>query len=121
MSQDNRTRTQHYAEKSLKKIEAIKGKDTAKEYKSRCDGFPVMVMQAGLAQAVGFMLAKGAKDPVYSQYLDSLASVMGEADGKTFHARIIAAQLPDYRNLTRQTLNAAGWFKRFGQAYLSDK
>lgn len=121
MSQDNRTRTQHYAEKSLQKIDAIKGKDTAKEYKSRCDNFPVMVMQSGIAQAVGFMLAKGKDDKAYSQYLNDLASVMGDTDGKAFHARIIAAPLPDYRNLTRQTLNAAGWFKRFGQAYLSEK
>ncbi len=121
MTKDNRTRTQHYAEKSLKKIEAIKGKDTAKEYKSRCDNFPVMVMQAGLAQAVGFMLAKGKDNNAYSQYLNDLASVMGVADGKNFHDKIIAAQRADYRRLSRETLNAAGWFKRFGQAYLSDK
>ena len=121
MSQANRTRTQHYAEKSLKKIQAIKGKETAKDYKSRCDNFPVMVMQAGIAQAVGFMLAKGKENQAYSQYLNDLASVMGEADGTAFHAKIIAVQIPDYRKLTRETLNAAGWFKRFGQAYLSEK
>lgn len=118
---DNRTRTQHYAEVSLKKINEIKGKDISKEYKSRSDNFPVMVMQSGLAQAVGFMLAKGAKDVTYSQYLNDLSSVMGAADGKAFHTNIIQAPLPEYRRLTHETLNAAGWFKRFGQAYLSDK
>lgn len=118
---DKRTRTQHYAEESLKKINAIKNQDIAKEYKSRSDNFPVMVMQSGLAQAVGFMLAKGAKDAAYSQYLNDLSSVMGAADGKAFLAHIINAPLPEYRRLTRETLNVAGWFKQFGQAYLSDK
>jgi CRISPR-associated protein Cmr5 len=121
MTQDNRTRTQHYAEKALNKINDIKNKSDSKEYKSRCDNFPVMVMQSGIAQAVGFMLAKGTGGNAYSQYLNDLASVMGEKNGKDFHAKIIAAQIPDYRRLTRETLNAAGWFKRFGQAYLSDK
>ncbi len=121
MSKDNRTRTQHYAEKALSKIQAIEKKDFAKEYKSRSDGFPVMVMQAGLAQAVGFMLAKGSSSNAYSQYLDDLASVMGALNGKAFHHKIIHAPIADYRQLTRETLNAAGWFKRFGQAYLTDK
>lgn len=121
MSKDNRTRTQHYAEKALQKVTEIKGKDIAKEYKSRGDNFPVMVMQAGLAQAVGFMLAKGAKDPAYQLYINDLAAVMGDADGIAFHTKVIGAPLPEYRLLTRNTLNAAGWFKRFGQAYLSEK
>lgn len=121
MSNDNRTRTQHYAEKALNKIEAIKKTDYAKEYKSRSDSFSVMVMQAGLAQAVGFMLAKGAKDPTYSQYLNDLSSVLGAPDGKAFHHKVIHAPIAEYRRLTRETLNAAGWFKRFGQAYLTDK
>lgn len=124
MTQHNRTRTQRYAEKALEKINVIKDKNNkseSKEYKSRCDNFPVMVMQSGIAQAVGFMLAKGTGDNAHSQYMNDLASVVGERNGKEFHAKIIAAQIPDYRRLTRETLNAAGWFKRFGQAYLSDK
>ncbi|MEI7844028.1 MAG: type III-B CRISPR module-associated protein Cmr5 [Gallionellaceae bacterium] len=120
MINDNRTRTQRYAEKALAKIEAIEKTDLAKEYKSRSDSFSVMVLQAGLAQAVGFMLAKGAKAPAYSQYLDDLSSVMGAPDGKAFHHKIIHASIAEYRQLTRETLNAAGWFKRFGQAYLTD-
>lgn len=118
MSQNNRTRTQHYAEKALEKIEFIRGKDSAKEYKSRSDNFPVMVMQAGLAQAIGFMLAKGN---THGLFLDDLAYVLGQQNGKAFQQTVIHADLPEYRRLTRETLNAAGWFKRFGQAYLSEK
>ena len=92
----------------------------------RADGFPVMVMQAGLAQALGFMLAKGQGDTnAYGCYLDDLALVLlgkhgharGEA-GRNLHKEVIEADLTRYRRMTRDILMVAGWFKRFGQAYL---
>lgn len=122
MSNDNRTRSQRHAEKALACINAIKGeKDLRDDYKSRADGFPVMVMQAGLAQALGFMQAKQKDKPAYGRYLDDLAGVLGKADGQALLACAIAAERPEYRQMTREVLAIAGWFKRFGQAYLSEK
>lgn len=120
MTQDNRSRSQRYAEQALKKIKDVQA-DERDEYKARADGFPVMVMQAGLAQAAGFMIAQGAEKPVYRRYFDDLAAVLGASDGKALQDMIIGAELPEYRRLTRQALAVATWFKRFGQAYLSDK
>lgn len=82
-------------------------------------------MQAGLAQALGFLRAKagdaGGGENAYRRYLNDLAAVVGATDGEALQQQAIAAPLPAYRQLTRQVLAAAGWLKRFGQAYLGPR
>lgn len=128
MSNEQRsTRAQRQAAGALAAIQAIRDKPPKerKEYKARADNFPVLVLQAGLAQAVGFMRAKAANSDrggeAYKRYLGDLAGILGLPGGEALQQRAIDAGLPDYRQLTRDTLAAAGWLKRFGQAYLSDK
>lgn len=111
---------------AAKAIEIIRQKpqnpSAAKEYKSRMNGFPVMVMQAGLAQATGFYLEKGA---THAEYLSDVASVLQAAElwsfqssGQGFHERSINCDSVTYRLLTRDALAAAGWLKRYGTAIL---
>lgn len=93
------------------------GKDAIfKDYKTRADGFPVMVMQAGLAQAVGFYHAKTSDKHAYGRYLEDFAQALAGCDGATLLSRVIQAPLPEYRRLTREALDLALWFKRFCQA-----
>ncbi|MBN8456019.1 type III-B CRISPR module-associated protein Cmr5 [Accumulibacter sp.] len=122
-NEQHKTRSQRQAEAALAAVQAIREwpPKERKEYKARADNFPVLVLQAGLAQAVGFMRAKAAKSKAYERYLGDLAGILGMAGGDALQQRAIDAGLPDYRQLTRDTLAAAGWLKRFGQAYLSDK
>lgn len=125
-----KTRNQNYAAQALKRIEAIKGDEKLRdEWKSRADSFPVMVLQAGLAQAIGFLRAKSAgdNDKGYKRYLADLVAVLhaGGATqattGEAFQNSVITLNLADYRRLTHETLAAAGWLKRFGQAYIEKK
>ncbi|MHB1592308.1 MAG: type III-B CRISPR module-associated protein Cmr5 [Sulfuricella sp.] len=122
-----RNRTQRYAEAALARIDVVKNdKDLRGEYKSRADNLPVMVMQAGLAQALGFLLAKSKGDVTtpYGRYLADLAIVLQAggagsfASGEALQHHVIKAPLSEYRRLTRETLAAAGWLKRFCQAYI---
>lgn len=124
------TRNQVYAAAALRCVEAIKhDEELREEWKSRADSFPVMVLQAGLAQAVGFLRAKSAGDNDkgyrgYRRYLADLVAVLraGGAtqaeNGEQFQNSIITLNLADYRRLTRETLAAASWLKRLGQAYI---
>jgi CRISPR-associated protein Cmr5 len=123
----NRNRSQRYAKAALTSIENIKDKEKLRdEYKSRADSFPVMVMQAGLAQSLGFLQARseGKTDNGYGLYLHDLAAVLKAGDatstntGKDLQLSAINATLTEYRLLTRETLAAAGWLKRFAQAYI---
>lgn len=124
MTQEPRTRAQRQAEAALAAIQARRSapEKERKEYKARADNFPVLVLQSGLAQAVGFMLAKAPpKSAAYQRYLSDLAKMLGFADGAALQQRAISAELRDYRQLTREALAAASWLKRFGQAYLAEK
>ncbi len=47
--------------------------------------------------------------------------LLGEGQGKAFHGKIIDSNLADYQHLTRRTLDAAGWFKRYAQGLLGAK
>lgn len=110
------TRNQKHARAAYDKVKAVEGQPVEKKYGALALNFPVMVLQSGLAQATGFLLAKDKEE--HLRYLDDLASVLGEGDGKGFHAKIIASELATYQHLTRRTLDAAGWFKRYAQGIL---
>jgi len=111
------TRTQKMANSAILKVKAVtEGKD---EYKRQAENFPVLVMQAGLAQALGFLRAKKKET-----LLNDLAVVLHEAGvgtpatGDALQAHVLAVEVGEYRRLTREVLAAAGWFKRFAQAEL---
>jgi len=110
------TRSQGYAKAAYAKVVAVKDSSVAKKYGALALNFPVMVLQSGLAQATGFVLAKKKDEQL--RYLDEIADVLGEGDGEAFHLKIISSDLGDYQHLTRRTLDAAGWFKRYAQGLL---
>jgi len=152
---ESRTRMQRQAEAALRCLRAVSALPAAarEDYKARAENFPALLLHAGLAQALGFLRAKGgaaddraaenpaagadaaenpaagadaADDPpsgspaaAYRRYLADLATVLGCADGDSLLQRAIDAPLADYRLLSRQTLDAAGWLRRFAQAHLA--
>ena len=89
-----------------------------KDYKSRSDGFPAMVLQSGLTQAFGFLIGKGS---VYRRYADDLAKVIGAENAQKLHDRAISSSLPEYRKLMHEVLQAAVLVKRYGQIHLKEK
>ena len=117
------TKMQKMATKAIEIIQQkAKNENAVKDYKTRMNGFPVMILQSGLAQASGFYLAKGA---MHAEYLNDIASVLQAAGGWTFqnsgmsfHQRSIGCDTVTYRLLTRDALAAAGWLKRYGAAVL---
>lgn len=118
------TRTQKFAGKAFTQVKKVveSGDDKLrKEYKSRADSFPVMVLQSGLAQAIGFLHAKSKNERAYATYLADLASVLGHADAKALHRKVLDASLPEYRHLSHEVLEVAALIKRFGQTELTDK
>lgn len=86
-----------------------------KLYGSMAHKLPVLVRQAGLAQALAFVEARGQATQV-----DLLAhlslTVDGREDGLLIRSR--EAELNEYIQLTRQALAALTWYKRFAQSVL---
>ena len=118
------SRAQRMAQPALGCVKVVAASNLAKDYKPRAMGFPTMVLQSGLAQAVGFLAAKSSKDgkgKAYQQYFDDLAKVTGYPNSAALLQDALKADLPRYRLLTRDVLDAAVWLKRFCQSLIEEK
>ena len=117
-------------------------KKKKKAYGALAHKLPGMILENGLAQATGFLLAKGklAKDKdedkvargkpaagkgeEHLHLLDDLNAVLRAADvvdtpdGPALHQKIIKSDLDGIVNLTRRSLEVSGWLKRYVQGVL---
>jgi CRISPR-associated protein Cmr5 len=115
-------RTHIVARVAYERVIARKGAACKKEYGALAHKLPGMILQNGLAQATGFLLAKGKDE--HKALLDDLAFLLKEikattsGSGETLHNEIIAANLDNTLLLTRRSLEASGWIKRYVQGAL---
>ncbi len=93
-----------------------------KKYGALAHKLPGMILENGLAQATGFLLAKG--NPEHRALLEDLRVVLlasettTAADGCGLHQEIIDSNLDRTLILTRRSLEAGGWLKRYAQGVL---
>lgn len=111
------TRDEQYAKAAFPKVKAQVQAATEKGYRTLALNFPVMVLQSGLSQATGFLLAKDADE--HRAYLNDLAGILGLNNGGDLHQAVIRSTLPQYQQLTRKALEASAWLKRYTQALLT--
>ena len=101
--------------------ESARGVDNEK-YGALADNLPGMIQENGLSQSTGFLLAKDNPEP--RALLDDLCTVLRSAeattaaDGPGLHQEIIASDLDRTLILTRRSLEAGGWLKRYAQGVL---
>lgn len=115
-------RTQKYASLAYPMVSAIKGRPVEAKYRTLALTFPTMIMQSGLAQAVGFLMAKGKDEhQTMLEHVAQLLEYQGTDTVKKMHADILASELSDYQRLTRNALEATSWLKRYTQAMLESK
>jgi CRISPR-associated protein Cmr5 len=121
-------RAHRVATEAYRRVDARKElpADTRKKYGAIAHKLPGMILQNGLAQATGFLLAKGsnADSDHHSLLLDDLNAVLQAGGGRThanrvaLHEAIITADLPQTLKLTRASLEASAWLKRYVQGLL---
>lgn len=99
-----------------------------KEYVSFAKKFPALIHTCGLAQSIAFALAKGlqkdhnkTKKPelLYVEDLAEVLSLFGHDDIKTpvdLSASARDLPLSGYIRLSRDTIEAASWLKRYAEA-----
>lgn len=112
------TRDQQYSIAAHEKVTAIKTKaePDVKAYGSMSHKLPILIRTAGLSQALAFVDARGKE--VQKTLLEDLARTIGQPDKKTFLQNVQKAPLKEYMLLTRQSLDALLWYKRFAQSIL---
>ena len=114
------TLEQIYAGKIYPLVKAYEKDDGRKYYGGMAQKLPILVRNAGLAQALAFVDAKasGVREKPYKALLENLAQVVGEGNAEQYLRKSRDAELPEYMDLTRKTLLALTWFKRFSQSIL---
>jgi CRISPR-associated protein Cmr5 len=105
------TRSQRFAQHAYNQVNR-RHVGKANEYSSFAKRFPALVHSCGLAQALSFAQAKAPEG-----FLADLEAVLCR-DGLLESAR--TALVTDYMHLSRETLAAAGWLKRYAEALLDD-
>ena len=109
-------RSQKYAQRAYGLIQKVKDDNKqVKEYRTLALNFPTMILQSGLAQAIGFLQAKGKEEHLL--LLVHIAELLEENES-SLHKKILEADLSHYQLLTRQAIEAASGLKRYTQALL---
>jgi CRISPR-associated protein Cmr5 len=115
------TRDQRYAIAAHEKVSAIKEQykdqpEAVKPYGAMSHKLPILIRTAGLSQALTFVDARGK--PIQKTLLKDLAETIGQSDTDAFLRQARTAGLKEYMLLTRQSLDALLWYKRFAQSIL---
>ena len=109
-------RSKKYAQRAFGLIQKVNDDNKqVKEYRTLVLNFPTMILQSGLAQAIGFLRAKGKEEHLL--LLAHIAELLGE-NKDSLHKKILEADLSHYQLLSRQALEAASSLKRYTQALL---
>lgn len=102
-----------------------------KKYATLVHKLPAMILQNGLAQATGFLLAKNEDHhqalledlvlvfkQVDKQVDAKLANIADDNKGEALHNEIIQSDLHKIMRMTREALEIAGWLRRYVQGVL---
>lgn len=109
---------------AFQRVKARSSEQGAKEYASLAYKLPSMVLQNGLAQSTGFLLAKAANTPAHRQLHEDLLHVLQGVEASSapnfeaFHEEVLATDLQQCILLTRRTLEVGAWLKRYAQALI---
>lgn len=113
-------RTQKYAERAYPLIDNLQGGGIESKYRTLALNLPTMILQAGLAQSIGFLMAKNeAHHQLILAHLAELLNYKGKE--KELHQKILQSNVQEYQLLTRKAIEAAGWLKRYTQALLKSE
>ena len=120
-------RSQIVATTAFKRINDRKEKNNPEEnkkYGTLVHKLPAMILQNGLAQTTGFLLAKN--EAHHQALLEDLTAVFQQvgaklaniADGEALHGEVIKSDLYQIMRMTREALEIAGWLRRYVQGVL---
>ena len=102
-------RSQKYAQRAYELIQKVKDDNKqVKEYRTLALNFPTMILQSGLAQAIGFLQAKGKESKEAKgkeEHLLLLAHIaeLLEENKDSLHKKILAADLSHYQLVYRNS------------------
>ena len=112
------TREQKYAELTYNQVHAIWGEDKTyhKKYGSLAHKLPILVHQAGLAQALAFAATR--KPDAQQELLKHLAATVIDDDFDELLKQSRESSMLEYMRLSEDVMLALTWYKRYVQFVL---
>ena len=115
------TRQQRWSSKALACVEERQAEGQAKDfaiskYKTRCLSTPSLVQQAGVVQALAFIISR---DQTGRDFADDLAQTYGLKDRDELLRKAQNGGLGEYMTLSADLISVATWFRRFAKSELT--
>jgi CRISPR-associated protein Cmr5 len=112
------TRSQRFASSAFGHVDALKAASGSGKYKAITRNLPVLIRTAGLAQALAFIPSGEEQERMH----EALVGQLSETVGADLRAACRNPQLPleQYMRLTRDTLDALVWYKRFAESLITE-
>jgi CRISPR-associated protein Cmr5 len=106
-----------YSTQICEQVLEIKNKPEVeyKKYGAMAHKLPILIHTAGLLQALRFV---DTREEIHRLLLQDLAHTLGQSDREALLSAVQGADLRTYMLLTRKTLGALLWYKRFAQSIL---
>ena len=109
------TRAQRFAQRAYACVAKRHGAGQD-EYARFAKRFPALIHSCGLAQALAFAQAKAPKG-----FLEDFATALSQGSRDDVLKASRENNVTSYMRLSRESLIAAGWLKRYAEALLEDE
>lgn len=112
------TRDQARAQRAYQRVSIQQKTEKEADYQRFSKNFPALIQACGLAQAIAYGQVKDPCKDAPDSYMADLAYVTGASSVDELAHQARTAPLPLYQRLSRDTLAAAAWLKRYAEALL---
>ncbi|MEN3336149.1 MAG: CRISPR-associated protein Cmr5 [Blastocatellia bacterium] len=112
------TRSQKFAASAYQNVNSIIASADRDKYKAITRNLPVLIQTAGLAQALAFIPSGEAQKKMHETLIKHLSATIEKED---LARACREASLHEYMRLTRDTLDALVWYKRFAESLIDVK
>jgi CRISPR-associated protein Cmr5 len=112
------TRSQRFAATAFKHVSDVATLTGRDKYKAITRNLPVLIRTAGLAQALAFIPSGDEQKKMHQLLITHLSETVGRNLIDAYSKQDLTLQT--YIHLTRETLDALVWYKRFAESLLSE-
>jgi len=113
------TRSQRFAASAWDNVKSIKTSPNKDKYKNITRNLPILIRTAGLAQALAFVPSGEGQKEMHKTLVSHLSGTVGKNLNEACRDKNLSLQ--EYMRITRDTLDALVWYKRFADSFEAKK
>jgi CRISPR-associated protein Cmr5 len=114
------TRSQRFAASAYENVKSITSSAYKDKYLAITRNLPVLIRTAGLAQALAFIPSEAEQKKMHETLIKHLSATVNSGKNVSEACRDNDLSLQQYMRLTRDTLDALVWYKRFAESLIAD-